>query len=87
MIKAKLMQKLKPYRLSTDAIPERHASQQAEDLLRRIERYLVKHNMADSSFGMFSCHNSHVVSRLREGGDIKTGTAVKIELFLKQDRQ
>ena len=73
-----------PYKLSTDPISLQSASPHTAALVVKIDKFLKRHNMAGSTFGMLACGNPQIVKRLREGGDILTATAAKLEMFMKE---
>ncbi len=57
---------------------------QRDILLANIEAYLVETKMGPTWFGHLVCRDSHLVQRLRKGGDVNTGTAAKIWHFLNE---
>lgn len=52
-------------------------------LLTEIESFLSRHEMAETTFGVYAAHNSRLVKRLRAGGDVTTGTADRIREFMR----
>jgi hypothetical protein len=51
-------------------------------LLDQIDAFLYKYPMSPSKFGMLSCKNPHILTRLRNGGDASTAMVLKIKLFM-----
>lgn len=55
-------------------------------LLSDIEAFLAETGMGQSYFGKKAVGNSEVVSRLRDGRNVRLDTAEKIACFIKQHR-
>lgn len=53
-----------------------------EDLLSDIEKFLRKHGMAPSTFGLNAVNDGKTVDRLRSGKTITMRTAEKIRRFM-----
>jgi hypothetical protein len=53
-----------------------------ETLLGAVERFLADTGMGASYFGQKAVSNSKLVSRLREGRPVETGTEAKIREFI-----
>lgn len=51
-------------------------------LLTEIDRFLAFTGMRPTTFGLKSVKDPHFVSRLRNGGDVKTTTATKVREFM-----
>ena len=51
-------------------------------LLRRIEAHLEATGVGPSAFGRDCTGNSELVKRLREGGDVRTGTYEQVMAYL-----
>jgi hypothetical protein len=49
-----------------------------QELLERIERYLIRHKMAPTTFGVEVMRDRHLVRRLRAGRSITLRTADRI---------
>lgn len=54
-----------------------------EALLAEIEKYLAKHSMAHTTFGLRSINDAKLVANLRAGQDVRTKTADRIKAFMK----
>ena len=53
-----------------------------EVVLREIEEFLIRHNMAASTFGRKCMNDSHLVYHMRDGRKIWPHTAEKIRQFM-----
>jgi len=52
------------------------------ELLRRVEAYLVRNNLSATRFGYMSTGDPSLVTKLRNGGDIRLQTLEKIMQFM-----
>lgn len=57
------------------------------DLLTEIEAFLAKTGMGAAYFGKVAVGNSELVKRLRDGGDVLSGTAARVRAFIKARRE
>ena len=56
-------------------------------LLSEIEAFLVSTGMNPSDFGTLSKNDSGLVFRLREGKDVRSGTASHLRRFMEKHRR
>jgi hypothetical protein len=52
-------------------------------MLKNIEKFIEKHNIAPTTFGILSCGNPHIVRLLRQGKGWNSRTEEKIRKFIK----
>jgi hypothetical protein len=57
-----------------------------QTLLADIERFLEQWAMTPSRFGQLAMNDAKFVSRLREGKDVRTGTADRVREFMRDYR-
>jgi hypothetical protein len=53
-----------------------------EALLSDIDAFLARHGMPDSRFGRDAVNDSHLLRRMRAGGDVTLGTADRLRAFM-----
>jgi len=54
------------------------------ELLEEIDRFLDRHGMSDTTFGVGAVNNSHLVSRLRHGKSVRRSSIIKIVKFMNR---
>ena len=55
-------------------------------LLAQIERHLARSGKPATLIGRVVNGDTHMVQRLRDGGDVQTGTAQKVRNYLRENR-
>lgn len=58
-----------------------------DQLLARIDGFLAKHKMSESQFGIDALNDKNFVPQLRDGRDIRFGTAAKVIAFMDAHEQ
>jgi hypothetical protein len=54
-----------------------------EILLAEVERFLKRHDMAPTTFGLRAVNDAKLVANLRSGLDVRTRTADRIREFME----
>jgi hypothetical protein len=55
-----------------------------EKLLDDLEAWMVRYGVADSTFGVLSIGDGHLVKRIREGKRIRRSTVLRIRKFMQR---
>lgn len=75
------------FQLTTCNFPSYSVGMTTRDaLLTQIETFLTVTGMAASEFGRLVLNDTSLVKRLRDGADVRLGTADKITAFMKSHK-
>jgi hypothetical protein len=55
-----------------------------KELLQDIDSFLERYGVADSTFGVLSTGDGHLIRRIREGKRIRRSTVLRIRKFMQR---